>query len=82
MLVRGKGRDYYDVMFLLSQTVPDYSFLAERCGVRDLPQLKSVIEKALQKVDLSQKQKDFEHLLFQRENSKRILNFREFIQTL
>lgn len=28
MLARGKGRDFYDVMFLLSQTNPDYSFLA------------------------------------------------------
>jgi predicted nucleotidyltransferase component of viral defense system len=82
MLARGKGRDYYDVMFLLSQTKPDYSFLAERCGIRDLPQLKAAAEMSLQSVDLSQKRKDFEHLLFQRENSKRILNFREFIQSL
>lgn len=82
MLARGKGRDYYDVMFLLSQTNPDYSFLAARCGIRDLPQLKAATEKSLQTVDLSQKQKDFEHLLFHRENSKRILNFREFIQAL
>ena len=82
MLARGKGRDYYDVMFLLSQVEPDYAFLAARCDVRDLPGLKATVEKALQLVDLSRKQKDFEHLLIHRDNSKRILHFREFIRSL
>ncbi|MCK7531457.1 MAG: nucleotidyl transferase AbiEii/AbiGii toxin family protein [Marinilabiliales bacterium] len=27
---RGKGRDYYDLMFLLGQTKPDYSFLCTK----------------------------------------------------
>lgn len=51
MLNRGKGRDYYDVMFLLSQTMPDYSFLAARCGVHDLSELKSAVDKSLQSVN-------------------------------
>ncbi|MEI8138928.1 MAG: nucleotidyl transferase AbiEii/AbiGii toxin family protein [bacterium] len=82
MLNRGKGRDYYDVIFLLSQTPPDYSFLAARCGIHDLAELKAAVDKSLQSVDLAQKQKDFEHLLFQRDNSKRILHFRDFIHSL
>jgi predicted nucleotidyltransferase component of viral defense system len=82
MLNRGKGRDYYDVMFLLAQTPPDYRFLAARCGIHDLPELKAAVETSLQSVDLSQKRKDFEHLLFHRDNSQRILHFREFIQSL
>jgi predicted nucleotidyltransferase component of viral defense system len=82
MLNRGKGRDYYDVMFLLAQTKPDYRFLAARCGIHDLPELKAAVETSLQSVDLSQKRKDFEHLLFHRDNSQRILHFREFIQSL
>ena len=82
MLGRGKGRDYYDVMFMLSQTMPDYPFLTARCGIRDLPELKAAVKKSLQSVDLSQKQKDFEHLLFLRDNSRRILHFPEFISTL
>lgn len=82
MLNRGKGRDYYDVMFLLAQTQPDYRFLAARCGIHDLPELKAAVETSLRSVDLRQKRKDFEHLLFQRDNSQRILHFREFIQAL
>jgi predicted nucleotidyltransferase component of viral defense system len=82
MLSRGKGRDYYDAMFLLAQAKPDYSFLSARCGVRNLLELKAAVAKSLKKVDLAQKQKDFEHLLFHRDNSSRILHFREFIESL
>jgi predicted nucleotidyltransferase component of viral defense system len=83
MLSRQKGRDFYDVMFLLGQkTSPDYSFLAARCGISKLEELKHASEKILETVDLKMKMKDFEHLLFNKENSKRILRVGEFIQEL
>jgi predicted nucleotidyltransferase component of viral defense system len=82
MLERGKGRDYYDVMFLLSRTEPDYQFLGPRCAIHNLAELKSAVEKSLQAVDLRQKQKDFEHLLFHRDHTRRILHFAEFILSL
>lgn len=82
LLNRGKGRDYYDAMFLLAQTQPDYGFLSARCGVTDLQELKTAIEENLQTADLNQKHCDFEHLLFNRDNSRRILNFRDFVNSL
>jgi predicted nucleotidyltransferase component of viral defense system len=82
MLARGKGRDYYDVMFLLARTEPDYQFLASRCHIRNLSELKAAVENSLKTVDLRRKQKDFEHLLLNRDNSRRILHFAEFISTL
>jgi hypothetical protein len=82
MLSRCKGRDYYDVMFLLAQTKPDYTFLAARCNVHDWPELKAAIDTSLQTVDLDKKRRDFEHLLFHHDNSRRILQFREFIRAL
>jgi hypothetical protein len=81
MLSRGKGRDYYDVLFLLAQTAPDYVCLAARCGIHSLPELKAAVENSLRTVDLGQKRRDFEHLLFQQENSRRILRFPDFIRT-
>lgn len=33
MLDRQKGRDFYDAMFLLSQTMPDFNFLSQRMGI-------------------------------------------------
>ncbi len=82
MLSRRKGRDFYDVMFLLSRTQPDYQFLAARCGIRDLAELKCAVENLLKSVDLRQKKKDFEHLLFQHDNAGKITHFREFIHAL
>jgi hypothetical protein len=69
-------------MFLLSRTEPDYPFLVRRCDIRNLPELKAAVEASLQAVDLRRKQKDFEHLLFHRENSRRILHFAEFMYSL
>lgn len=79
---RSKGRDFYDLMFLLSQTKPDYDFLSKRCGINNLDELKQAFDNLLIKVDLKKKQKDFEHLLFNKQNSDKILLFKEFIQSL
>ena len=82
MLSRGKGRDYYDAMFLLSQTRPDYDFLSAKTGIRNLEELKAATAEALRTIDLKHKQQDFEHLLFNKANSRRILQVGEFIQNL
>lgn len=39
-LARSKGRDFYDLMFLLAQAKPDYDFLAKRCGISSMHELK------------------------------------------
>lgn len=82
MLGRGKGRDCNDAMFLLARTKPDYAFLAARSGVRDWPELRRAIEESLRTTDLNRKRMDFEHLLFDRDNSRRILRFPDFVATL
>ncbi len=82
MLSRGKGRDFYDAMFLLAQAQPDYNFLAARSGIRNVTELKAATRACLRSVDLRQKQRDFEHLLFHHENSTRIQHVGEFIDSL
>lgn len=82
MLARAKGRDFYDLMFLLAQSKPDYRFLEKRCGIGTLAQLKSATAERLKTVDLKTKQRDFEHLLFNRVNSARVLRFGAFIAAL
>ena len=44
---RSKGRDFYDLMFLLSQTKPDYDFLSKRCGINNLDELKQAFDNLL-----------------------------------
>jgi predicted nucleotidyltransferase component of viral defense system len=77
---RGKGRDFYDLMFLLGQTKPDYDFLTGRKGIHNSGELKLALKERLKNIDLKLKAKDFEHMLFSRGNSDRILMFGEFIE--
>ncbi|MBN1618150.1 hypothetical protein JW887_02290, partial [Candidatus Dojkabacteria bacterium] len=70
--------DFYDVMFLLGQTKPDYDFLAKRIGIKNAVELKAEVKKRLKNTNLKTKTNDFEHLLFNKENNKRILRFEEF----
>ena len=82
MLDRKKGRDFYDVMFLLSQTLPDFNFLKEKNGISNLTELKAQAKTVIKSVDLKSKRKDFEHLLFDKRNSSRILYIEAFFDGL
>jgi predicted nucleotidyltransferase component of viral defense system len=82
MSARSKGRDFYDLMFLLAQVKPDYDFLSKRCGIHNLSAFKQVTNELLKTVDLKKKQKDFEHLLFNKASSEKILRFGDFVNSL
>jgi len=82
LLSRAKGRDFYDALFLLSQTPPNYDYLAQKQNVHNLAELKTKLTETIEKVDLQHKSKDFEHLLFNKGNKEKILYFSEFIKKL
>ena len=82
LLARAKGRVFYDTIFLWQQVQPDYDFLRQRCGIGDPEALRKAINDKLDTVDLVQKQKDFEHLLFNPSRSAQILHFRQFIDSM
>lgn len=82
LINRSKGRDFYDVIFLLGQTQPDYYFLSKKCSIDNYDGLKSVLVNLVKKIDLNHKSKDFEHLLFNKLNSRRVINFGEFVNSL
>ena len=82
LLGRRKGRDFYDSLFLLSKTQPDYGYLALKNGISNLNDLKSAMKILQQQVDINQKKRDFQHLLFREENAERITHFFEYISKL
>lgn len=82
LITRAKGRDFYDSMFLLSLTEPDYHFLEAKAGISSKEDLKSKIKELLLNIDLSKKADDFSHLLFNAANSNKILRFGEFMEGL
>ena len=82
ILARGKGRDFYDAIFLLSKTNPNMDFLKQRSGIGSIDELKSTILERLSEVDLNQKKRDFLHLLFNEANANRILSFKEIVSNM
>jgi predicted nucleotidyltransferase component of viral defense system len=82
MLSRQKGRDFYDAMFLLALSGPDYSFLTARLGIHNLEELKAATEEMLKIVDLNIKKRDFEHLLFNKKKCESILAIGDFIREM
>ena len=65
LLGRAKGRDLYDIVFLMSQgIVPDLDFLRQkRSDITSLEQLYKISLDVLQREDPALKIRDVEHLL-------------------
>jgi len=82
LLSRKKGRDFYDVMFLLQLTQPDYTFLMAKSNIADVIELKSRLQNMVSQTDIKHKSQDFQHLVFQQANTNKILLFEEFVNTL
>ena len=75
LLTRQKGRDFYDVLFLMQRTEPDYAFLHQQKGIANKEQLDAALRDMIAKTDMKMKQRDFEHLLFDSRKSETILHF-------
>jgi len=80
LLTRAKGRDFYDAMFLLMRTAPDYDYLAYREGIHDAEELKDALLAKVGAVNLDNKKRDVEHLLFSASASARIPSFADFVE--
>ena len=82
LLSRAKGRDFYDAMFLLQQTEPDYQYLAEKCNIKNKTELKVALLNIIERTNLKLKSQDFEHLLFNKEKSQKVLLFKDFTESI
>ena len=82
LLTRQKGRDFYDAMFLLGQSEPDYEYLTTKREIHNKEELKEQLIKTTESTDLKKKYRDFEHLLFNKANSEKVLLFGEFVKEL
>lgn len=82
LLGRGKGRDFYDLIFLSSITQPNLNFLRERCGIANGAELKSALENVLARTDLQLKRQDFVHLVVDDRQADKILLFPNILPAL
>jgi predicted nucleotidyltransferase component of viral defense system len=79
---RAKGRDFYDIVFLLSFAKPDYQYLKKKIGVSNFSGLKEEMIKATGKFDFDELARDAERFLFNSDDVKRIKSFIPYIKSL
>lgn len=80
VLERGKGRDYYDFIFLSGITEPDFGYLSEKFGITNYAQLYRRILESSETTDFRIKSRDFEKLVYDPGETKKVLIFKEYIQ--
>lgn len=80
VLERGKGRDYYDFIFLSGIAEPDFGYLDVKFGITNYPQMYDKILESCRETDFKIKSRDFEKLVFDQDETKKVLFFREYIQ--
>lgn len=81
---RAKGRDFYDIMFLLTKTKPNYAYLKVKIrGVHNAQTLQDYLSQHYNEVDFDLLSKNVQPFLFDPKDAKKLLLFPEYInQTL
>jgi predicted nucleotidyltransferase component of viral defense system len=79
---RAKGRDFFDIVFLLPQTKPNYEYLEKKLGIRNSQELKAELISKTAKLDFNELAKDVEPFLINADDSKKVKMFIPYIQSL
>lgn len=79
VLERGKGRDYYDFIFLSGITEPNLGYLNSKFGISDQTRLYERILESIKMTDFEKKSQDFEKLVFDPEETKKVRLFKDYI---
>ncbi|MEM6396018.1 MAG: nucleotidyl transferase AbiEii/AbiGii toxin family protein [Bacteroidota bacterium] len=72
---RAKGRDYYDLRYLLDRTDPDLRYLSERLDIHSKDELLSRMQSRFDEVDFNKMAKDVQSFLFVAEGIEWVRNF-------
>jgi len=75
---RPKGRDFYDIIFLLGQTKPNYDFLKLKIGVDSPGQLREWLLEHIEDMDFVSLTRDVENFLHMGSDKQRVTLFREY----
>jgi len=79
---RPKGRDFFDVSFLLPRTKPNFLFIEEKMGIIDPHELKAVILDKCRSIDFEEMAEDVRSFLFKKEDENRVLLFVPYFQQI
>lgn len=79
---RPKGRDFFDIIFLLGKTGPNFDFLAQKIGVKTLSDLKIYMREEASKLDFDQLVGDLRPFVFRPSEADKVLLFEQYIDHL
>lgn len=77
-----KGRDFYDVVFLLSKAKPNYDYLQLKIKINNGRELKDKLLALGNKVDFNNLAKDIDQFLFDAKDSKKVMLFMKYIKSI
>lgn len=76
---RAKGRDFYDIVFLLSFTKPNYGYLQIKLGVADATSLRKKLIASCTELDFAALGRDVRPFLFTPADARKVKLFPKFI---
>ncbi len=79
---RAKGRDFFDTVFLIPQTKPNYDYLKAKLGIMNADELKKTLLGKTANFDFNNLAQDIEPFLVNSEDSKKVKLFREYISSV
>ncbi len=79
---RAKGRDFYDIVFLLSRTMPNYEYLDVKLGIKDGSDLKNILLSKAADFDFEAMAEDVKPFLTDDSDVKRVKLFLPYIKGL
>ena len=79
---RAKGRYFWDIIFLLQKTKPNYDYLYKKLDIKTSADLKDRFIKDLTSVDFNELAKDVEPFLFNPAEAKKIKLFLKYIKQI
>jgi len=78
---RSKGRDFYDIVFLLSKiNKPDYNYLHQKLGIDNADKLKKMVLDKCAHLNMKEMADDVAPFLFNPQDTKMVLLFEQYIQ--
>lgn len=75
---RPKGRDFYDITFLLSKTKPDFGLINQKMGITSPESLREELLLKIEDYKFDALAEDVAPFLITKEQVKRVVKFREF----
>jgi len=76
---RAKGRDFFDVIFLLQKTKPNYKYLKMKINIDNNVELKKLLLDCVKKIKIDEIIKDVKPFLFNPSDSEKIKMFEKYI---